>query len=73
MDDTSKVMLEVGAGYFIEDNIDKAREYCDRKSKTLNENGNKVAEIIQLKKLQLGKVEAEYKKRVEQMQAQMAA
>jgi len=35
MEDNNKVMLEVGAGYFLEENIDKAREYCERKSKTL--------------------------------------
>ena len=34
MEDNSKVMIEVGAGYFIEESIDKAREYCERKSKT---------------------------------------
>ena len=64
MEDNNKVMLEVGAGYFIEENIDKAREYCERKSKSLQDNGQKVGEIIQVKKVQLGKIETEYQKRV---------
>lgn len=51
MEDNNKVMLEVGAGYFVEENVDKAREYCERKAKTLQENGTKVGEIIQVKKV----------------------
>jgi prefoldin alpha subunit len=35
MDDNEKIMLEVGAGYFLEENVDKARAYCERKSKQL--------------------------------------
>jgi len=72
MDDSSKVLLEVGAGYFVEESIAKARDYCERKAKALQENGTKVGEIVQVKKVQLGKVETEYKKRVEAMQSQMA-
>lgn len=72
MEDNSKVMIEVGAGYFIEENIDKAREYCERKSKALQENGQKVGEIVQVKKVQLGKIESEYKKRIESLQGQVA-
>ena len=73
MDDNEKVMVEVGAGYFVEENIDKARQYCERKSKQLQENATKVGEIIQVKKVQLGKIETEYKKRMESLQSQMAA
>lgn len=64
MEDNNKVLLEVGAGYFIEENADKAREYCERKAKALQENGTKVGEIIQVKKVQLGKIETEYSKRL---------
>jgi prefoldin alpha subunit len=35
MEENNKVMVEVGAGYFIEESADKAVEYCDRKSKTI--------------------------------------
>lgn len=35
MDDNNHVLIEVGAGYFIEKDIRQALEYCDRKSKTL--------------------------------------
>ena len=60
MDDNKHVLIEVGAGYFIEKNTQQANEYCDRKSKTLQESGAKVAEIIQHKKMQLAKVENEF-------------
>ena len=68
MDDSKNVLIEAGAGYFIEKNTNQALEYCDRKSKQLNESGVKVNEIIQHKKMQLQKVQAEFQKRVEAMQ-----
>jgi prefoldin alpha subunit len=46
MEENEQVLVEVGAGYFIEKSSEKAKEYCDRKIKMLNENGGKVAEII---------------------------
>ena len=46
MDDNNHVLIEVGAGYFIEKNTKQAHEYCERKSKVLQESGNKVNEII---------------------------
>ena len=46
MEDNEKVLVEVGAGYFIEESSEKAKEYCDRKIKMLNESGTKVAEIV---------------------------
>ncbi len=64
--------MEVGAGYFIEQSTDKAKEYCERKSKMLNENIAKLTEIIQTKKLQLNKVQSEYQKRIETLSQQMA-
>ena len=73
MEDNNKVMLEVGAGYFLEENIDKAREYCERKSKTLQDNATKVGEIIQVKKVQLSKIDDEYKKRLASLQLQQTA
>ena len=53
MEDNDKVLIEAGAGYYIEKSNEEAKEYCDRKMKLLQENGNKVAEIIQYKKIQL--------------------
>ena len=51
MDDSNHVMIEVGAGFFIEKDTTEALNYCDRKSKSLNEAGQKVTEIIQHKKM----------------------
>jgi prefoldin alpha subunit len=33
MEDSNKVLVEVGAGYFIDQSADKAAQYCDRKIK----------------------------------------
>lgn len=73
MDDNKHVLIEVGAGYFVEKDTQQANEYCDRKSKTLQESGMKVNEIINHKKKQLANVQAEFQKRVSLMQAQQAA
>ena len=51
MEDNENVLVEVGAGYFVEKSAEKAKEYCEKKVKMLNENGGKVAEIVQVKRL----------------------
>jgi prefoldin alpha subunit len=43
LSDEKSVLIEVGAGYFIERPMDKAIDYLDRKQKTLQESSNKVA------------------------------
>ena len=73
MEENNSVMLEVGAGYFIEEDCDKAKDYCDRKMKLLADNRNKAAEVLQVKRVSLQKVSNEYQKRVELMQKQMEA
>ena len=73
MEDSKNVLIEAGASYFIEKDTNQAFEYCDRKQKTLQESCAKVAEIISHKKMQIAKVNAEYQKRVQAMQAQMEA
>lgn len=72
MADHDHVLVEAGAGYFIEKDTKQALEYCDRKGKTLAESGVKVQEIIQHKKLQQQKVQAEFQSRVAKMQAMQA-
>ena len=52
----TNVMVEAGAGYFIERNPTDAANYCERKEKALEESSKKVAELIQHKKMQLTKV-----------------
>ena len=46
MEENEDLLVEVGAGYFIEQRSERAREYCDRKIKMLKENSQKVAEVI---------------------------
>ena len=72
MEDSQDVLVEVGAGYFVEKTTQGATEYCDRKQKALQDSSTKVGQLIQGKKLQLQKITSEYERRVKQMQAQMA-
>lgn len=65
IEDTNKVLVEVGAGYFLEMNGDQAKSYCDRKLHLLQESQKKVGEVVQVKKMQQGSVSNEYAKRVE--------
>ena len=56
MDDSENVLVEVGAGYFIEQPAEKAMGYCDRRGQMMKANGQKVNQIIQIKKVQMQKV-----------------
>ena len=42
MHDNTNVLVEAGAGYFIERNTTDAGAYCDRKIKNLQESSTKV-------------------------------
>ena len=55
MEDNKNVLVEVGAGYFIEKNTQAATEYCNRKSKALMDSSAKVGQLIQGKKGQLAR------------------
>ena len=56
MDDTDKVLVEVGASYFIEQSNKHAQDYCARKKDMLSGNAKKINEILQVKKIQHQKV-----------------
>ena len=59
LDDVDKVLVEVGASYFIEQESSKAQDYCKRKHDMLLGNARKVNEILQVKKVQMQKVQAQ--------------
>ena len=69
----TNVLVEAGAGYFIEKETPAAIKYCETKQKKMSESTQKVADLINAKKLQLKKVTDEYQKRVEALQAAMKA
>ena len=46
MEETDKVLVEVGASYFIEQSNKCAQEYCARKGEMLNGNAKKINEIL---------------------------
>ena len=58
--ESTNVLVEAGAGYFIEKDCASATDYCSRKEKAMSESTKKVGELIQAKKMQLNKVAAEY-------------
>ena len=64
MEDTENVLVEVGASYFIEQNTEKAQEYCGRKLGLLQGNSKKIQEIIQVKKIQMQKVQGQMQQRM---------
>ena len=65
----TNVLIEAGAGYFIEKDTPAAIKYCERKQKHMQESVTKVGELIQAKKMQLQKVSVEYQTRVTNLQA----
>ena len=69
MEDSSNVLVEVGAGYFVERSTGDASSYCERKRTALSENASKVGQLISAKSQQAQRVNAEYEKRVKAMQA----
>ena len=73
IDEASQVLVEVGAGYFVEQPSDKAMGYCERRGTMMRENGTKLNQIIQLKKVQMQKVQGEMEKRFKEFQAAQAA
>ena len=42
----TNVMIEAGAGYFVEKDTKQALEYCDRKSDTLKDSAGKIGNYI---------------------------
>ena len=46
IEDTDKMLVEVGAGYFLEMSGDQAKSYCDRKLHLLQESQKKVGEVV---------------------------
>ena len=72
IEDPENVLVEVGASYFIEQQNSKAQEYCNRKNELLGGNAKKVQEIIQVKKVQMQKVQGQMQQRMAQYQAALA-
>ena len=72
MEDSDKVLVEVGASYFIEQSNKSAQEYCNRKKEMLEGNARKVQEIINVKKVQMQKVQNQMQIRMAQYQEAMA-
>lgn len=60
----NNVMVECGAGYYMEKNMKDAGEYCERKAAAMNANVQKVGEYMQIKKEHMTRVQGEYNKRM---------
>ena len=56
MDDVDNVLVEVGASYFVEQDTKKAQGYCQRKEDMLAGNARKIQDIINVKKIQMQKI-----------------
>ena len=54
--DTSKVMVDIGTGYYVEKTVAKANDFMDRKVKMLEGNTNSLSDLIQGKQRNLQSV-----------------
>ncbi|XP_068651070.1 prefoldin subunit 5-like [Aristolochia californica] len=50
LDDASKVLVDVGTGYFIEKTMEGGKDYCDRKINLLKSNYDELMEVASKKK-----------------------
>ncbi|KAG9441967.1 hypothetical protein H6P81_017821 [Aristolochia fimbriata] len=50
LDDASKVLVDVGTGYFIEKTMEQGKDYCDRKINLLKSNYDELMEVASKKK-----------------------
>ena len=70
--DREKIIVEAGAGYFIELGLEKGSEYWDRKLDMMNGNAKKIAEMIEVKSTQLQHVNNVIQKKIQEIQANQA-
>ena len=54
--DVNRLMVEIGANFFIETNIDKAEKFCDRKIESIKKNIDQIDWLIQNKNVQMNAV-----------------
>jgi len=54
--DTTKVMVDIGTGYYVEKPVAKAKDFMDRKAKMLEQNTNSLSDLIQTKQKNLQSV-----------------
>jgi prefoldin alpha subunit len=50
LDDSEKVLVDVGTGYFIEKTMTEGKEYCERKINLLKSNFDELVEMATKKK-----------------------
>ncbi|KAM0938776.1 putative BolA protein [Dioscorea sansibarensis] len=50
LDDSEKVLIDVGTGYFIEKTMDEGKDYCNRKINLLKSNFDELVEVASKKK-----------------------
>ncbi|XP_039137562.1 probable prefoldin subunit 5 [Dioscorea cayenensis subsp. rotundata] len=50
LDDSEKVLIDVGTGYFIEKTMDEGKDYCNRKISLLKSNFDELVEVASKKK-----------------------
>ena len=72
IDQNDRILVEVGASYFVEQENKGAQNYCLRKKQELEANAKKIHEIIQVKKVQMQKINNQMSVRMAQYQAAVA-
>ena len=70
---TDKVLVELGASYFVEKKPGEAMEYCDRNLEKLKASSTKLQEVIETKRIQMQQIEVVFQKKIQEMQKAAAA
>merc|ERR1711924_159287 len=68
--DTSKVMVDIGTGYYVEKTVAKAKDFMDRQVRMLEQNTNSLSDLIQGKQKNLQAVMQVMQMRMKQAEQQ---
>ena len=67
-----KALVDIGTGFLVEKTAKEGSDYCERKVALLRENQEKLADIINEKRRQLGQVEGVLQRKIAMMRQKQA-
>lgn len=73
IENTEKVLVDFGTGYYVERNIPQAMDYCTRKAQLIKENIENVTNTINQKGRFVDNITIVLQRKIQQMQQQAGA
>ena len=67
-----KALVDIGTGFLVEKTAQESSDYCERKVALLRENQEKLADIINEKRRQLGQVEGVLQRKISMLRQKQA-